>query len=144
MEEEEEEEEPADASDSNAAAAVSDARAGTAEGTKPPRKRSKRGRKPNKERDESVEEIDSDAAPVPGADSAAARPRATALGAQAFPPFPTDSLKGAAQLSMHTVLSRQLQERLEDCETKWLAAIESLQTAKETLDSWVEVWRKGL
>jgi hypothetical protein len=55
-----------------------------------------------------------------------------------------NNLEGAAHLSVHAVLSRELQQKLEEAETKWLAAIQSLQAAKQALDNWVEVWKRGL
>ncbi|KAA8652441.1 hypothetical protein EYZ11_012947 [Aspergillus tanneri] len=55
----------------------------------------------------------------------------------------SDSLDGSAQLSVHAVLSRELGEKLEECETNWRAAIDSLSEAKGLLDNWVEAWRKG-
>lgn len=59
------------------------------------------------------------------------------------PSFPADSLEGAALLSRHVILSRELQQKLDDCDTKWIAAIKALKEAKEVLDTWVGVWRSG-
>lgn len=70
-------------------------------------------------------------------------PAASNVGTAAPPSFPADSLEGAALLSRHVVLSRELQQKLEDCDAKWLAAIESLKEAKRTLDAWVSAWRTG-
>ncbi|KKK17043.1 hypothetical protein AOCH_004419, partial [Aspergillus ochraceoroseus] len=61
-----------------------------------------------------------------------------------FLPFPLDNLRGSAQLSVHSVFSQELQQRLEECESRWHAAIESLHVAKRALDDWVEAWQRGL
>ncbi|OJJ50835.1 hypothetical protein ASPZODRAFT_11681 [Penicilliopsis zonata CBS 506.65] len=124
--------------------------ASTGDGVEPPRKRSRRGRKPNGDRVavETVVQTDSAVAPVrpqTGDDTAAAGATtvAPAPGPRSFPPFPRDTLEGAALLSQHTVLSRELQQRLEEAETRWNEAVTALHAAKQALDNWVEVWRSG-
>lgn len=96
-----------------------------------PQKRSRRGRKPKNDRPADDTEESSDTIPPPIYESA--RPR-----------FGANSLEGAGLLSRHVVLSRELQQKLQDCDTKWLATIESLHEAKRTLDTWVAVWQSGL
>lgn len=143
------EEEATPEASSSAAAAADDAGAGTVEETEsstesPPQKRSKRGRKPNKERvpvpavEETGRRLTAGAPAAAGGTASNAAP-----GSRVFPPFPADNLQGAIQLSRHTALSRELQQRLADCETKWRAAIDSLESAKALLDSWVEAWQNG-
>lgn len=95
----------------------------------PPPKRSRRGRKPNPE-------INTTRAPIVESSTIDNIPPSP-------PSFPVDSMQGAALLSRHVVLSRELQRRLEDCDGKWIAAIESLHEAKRMLDTWVGVWRSG-
>ncbi|KAH2324572.1 hypothetical protein KXW87_007564, partial [Aspergillus fumigatus] len=82
--------------------------------------------------------------PAPVVAPAAARSPATAPGSQPLPSFLMNNLEEAAHLSVHAVLSRELQQKLEDAETKWHAAIQSLQAAKQALDNWVDVWKRGL
>lgn len=106
----------------------------------PPQKRSRRGRKPKNAGPVEVEDS-SDTAQAPRDEPL---PAASGAGIPAPPSFPADGLEGAALLSQHVVLSRELQQKLVECETKWLAAVESLKRAKELLDSWVSVWRSGL
>lgn len=96
-----------------------------------PQKRSRRGRKPKNDRLADDTEESSDTIPAPIYESACPR-------------FGANSLEGAGLLSRHVVLSRELQQKLQDCDTKWLAAIESLHEAKRTLDTWVAVWQSGL
>lgn len=130
------------------AAAVGVGCGGTLEGekTQPPPKRSRRGRKPKSERpvvSPVVGTAESNgAAQVPVAelhvDTVATAPAPGTL-----PPFPDDSLEGATLLARHAVLSQELSRRLENCESKWLAAIQSIQVAKQVLDDWLEVWRSG-
>ena len=104
---------------------------GTRDPSKHPQKRSRRGRKPKNDRPADDTEESSDIIPATVYESA--RPR-----------FGANSLEGAGLLSRHVVLSRELQLKLHDCDTKWLAAIESLHEAKRTLDTWVAVWQSGL
>lgn len=106
----------------------------------PPQKRSRRGRKP---KNAAPVEVD-DSPDTAQAPSGEPLPAASGAGIPAPPSFPVDSLEGAALLSRHVVLSRELQQKLAECETKWLAAVESLKGAKELLDSWVGVWRSSL
>ncbi|KAH2165100.1 hypothetical protein KXV74_005970, partial [Aspergillus fumigatus] len=82
--------------------------------------------------------------PAPVVAPAAARSPATAPGSRPLLSFLMNNLEGAAHLSVHAVLSRELQQKLEDAETKWHAAIQSLQAAKQALDNWVDVWKRGL
>jgi hypothetical protein len=141
-----EEEASSGATESKPAAAVSVEGTGSVEASNPPRKRTQRGRKPKAERD--VEAVEQTAVrnttPAPVVAPAAARSPATAPGSRSLPSFPMNNLEGAAHLSVHAVLSRELQQKLEEAETKWLAAIQSLQAAKQALDNWVEVWNRGL
>ncbi|KAF7116822.1 hypothetical protein CNMCM5793_005403 [Aspergillus hiratsukae] len=141
-----EEEVPSGATESKPAAAVSVEGTGSVEASNPPRKRTRRGRKPKAERD--VEPVEQtavrNATPAPVVAPATARSPATAPEARPLPSFPMNNLEGAAHLSVHAVLGRELQQKLEDAETKWLAAIQSLQAAKQALDNWVEVWNRGL
>ncbi|KAF4159813.1 hypothetical protein CNMCM6069_000892 [Aspergillus lentulus] len=141
-----EEEASSGATESKPAAAVSVEGTGSVEASNPPRKRTRRGRKPKAERDvEAVEQAAvRNTTPAPVVAPAAARSPATAPGSRPLPSFPMNNLEGAAHLSVHAVLSRELQQKLEDAETKWLAAIRSLQAAKQALDNWVEVWNRGL
>ncbi|GIJ99993.1 hypothetical protein Aspvir_004007 [Aspergillus viridinutans] len=141
-----EEEASSGATESKPAAAVSVEGTGSVEASNPPRKRTRRGRKPKAERDvEAVEQAAvRNTTPAPVVAPAAARSPATAPGSRPLPSFPMNNLEGAAHLSVHAVLSRELQQKLEDAETKWLAAIQSLQAAKQALDNWVEVWNRGL
>ncbi|GFF45737.1 conserved hypothetical protein [Aspergillus udagawae] len=141
-----EEEESSGATESKPAAAESVEGTGSVEASNPPRKRTRRGRKTKVERDvEAVEQAAvANTTPAPVMAPAAARSPATAPGSQPLPSFPVNNLEGAGHLSVHVVLSRELQQKLEDAETKWLAAIQSLQAAKQALDNWVEVWNRGL
>jgi hypothetical protein len=141
-----EEEESSGATESKPAAAVSVEGTGSVEASNLPRKRTRRGRKPKVERDvEAVEQAAvANTTPAPVVAPAAARSPATAPASQPLTSFPVNNLEGAAHLSVHAVLSRELQQKLEDAETKWLVAIQSLQAAKQALDNWVEVWNRGL
>ena len=107
----------------------------------PPQKRSRRGRKPKNAGPVEVEDS-SGTAQAPQDDEPVTA--ASGAGIPAPPSFPASSLEGAALLSRHVVLSRELQQKLAECETKWLAAVESLKGTKELLDSWVSVWKSGL
>lgn len=102
----------------------------TASASEPAAPKKRRGRKPK------------NAQPVEIADSPVAVPD-THTETPAPPSFPADSLEGAALLSRHVILSRELQQKLDDCDSKWLAAVKSLKEAKEVLDTWVGVWRSG-
>lgn len=103
----------------------------TASANEPAAPRKRRGRKPKNAR------------PVEIADSPVAVPDTRTETPAPLPSFPADSLEGAALLSRHVVLSRELQQKLDDCDNKWIAAIKALKEAKEVLDTWVGVWRSG-
>lgn len=141
-----EEEASSGATESEPATAVSVEGTGSVDASNPPRKRTRRGRKPKVERDvEAVEQAAvRNTTPAPVVAPAAARSPATAPGSRPLPSFLMNNLEGAAHLSVHAVLSRELQQKLEDAETKWHAAIQSLQAAKQALDNWVDVWKRGL
>ncbi|KAL4889406.1 hypothetical protein BDV59DRAFT_205245 [Aspergillus ambiguus] len=53
-----------------------------------------------------------------------------------------DSIEGASFLAMHNVLSRELDEKLTQCQTSLQSTIDSIHNAKRILDTWVEVWTK--
>ncbi|BDD62206.1 hypothetical protein MAP00_007186 [Monascus purpureus] len=119
-----------------------------------PRKKSKRGRKPNKERVQVPEvpianrrgrkKATQDAlaeSTATNADSSSSSNAGTSSSSSqngASPAFPADPLQGAIHLSRHTSFSQQLRTAIEDCQTKWQAAIDSLETAKFLLDNWVD------
>lgn len=120
-----------------------------------PRKPARRGRKPNSERANIPEATETESVSGKKAGKAPARdtvlaspssstdPEPSSNGGLASRSFPADNLQAAIQLSRHTTISRELQQRLEDCDTRWRAAIESLQSAKSILDGWVEAWESG-
>lgn len=58
-------------------------------------------------------------------------------------PFPASNLQGSTVLAKHVVLSRELQQKIDDSHAKWSAAMEALQEAKQALDMWVGVWTRG-
>lgn len=59
------------------------------------------------------------------------------------PPFPPGNLQGSTVLARHVVLSRELQQKIDDSHAKWSAAMEALQETKRALDTWVDVWTRG-
>ncbi|KAL5355979.1 hypothetical protein BJX96DRAFT_171176 [Aspergillus floccosus] len=99
---------------------------GETEGDAPPP--AKRGRKDNDQALAQVQGDDEDA----GLSTAARRGVAAMM----------DSVEGASVLAMHSVLSRELEEKLEACQTSLQATIDSIHDAKGILDAWVVAWTR--
>ncbi|KKA17165.1 hypothetical protein T310_9187, partial [Rasamsonia emersonii CBS 393.64] len=138
----------------DAAAAAGDSGVSTVEGSAPPRKRTRRATRMAGAEANATAAADAvaDNNPVknhptveppvvatePGGEVTLAAP-----GQLALPPFPADSLEGSIYLAQHQVMSRELGRRIDDCRVKWTAAIEALESARQLMDSWLELWKKG-
>lgn len=120
----------------------------TQEGSQPPgQKRARRGRKTRNYNEEILERVgnSSDVAQATTEEPAAATSGISGAGVFRItrPLFPASNLQGSTVLAQHVVLSRELQQKIDDSHTKWSVAMEALQEAKRALDTWVDVWTRG-
>ncbi|PLB47167.1 hypothetical protein P170DRAFT_511812 [Aspergillus steynii IBT 23096] len=65
----------------------------------------------------------------------------TAPAPRKFPAL--ESLEGAATLSLHNVMGRQLEERVVACNTQYAQAMKAFSEVQTTLESWVGAWTSG-
>lgn len=124
---------------------------GTWEGLQPPGQKGARARRGRKTRDYNEEVLEGVGNSSDAAQATTEEPAAAATGSIAGtgvfritkPPFPAGNLQGSTALARHMVLSRDLQQKIDGCHTKWSSAMEALQEAKQALDTWVDVWTRG-
>ncbi|ODM17854.1 hypothetical protein SI65_06642 [Aspergillus cristatus] len=121
---------------------------GTQEDPQPPgQKRARRRRKVRNYNEEVIEGTGNSSDTARANTEEPAATTAGIAGTSVFhisrPPFPAGNLQGSTVLARHVVLSRELQQKIDDSHAKWSAAMEALQEAKWALDTWVDVWMKG-
>lgn len=93
--------------------------------------------------------ITSSAAPTPAANPTPAPP--TSLFQGLVPDVPTDSLEGSMALSLHAVMSKELQQRLDDLEAQLRINRQCLEdtlaagaAVRAVVVQWTEAWKKAM